>query len=241
VAAGGTLLLSREKQLYPYFQKRFTELGFAHFEVTGEDRDSLNSLINDMKPRLVLAGSGFYECSTPYMLGRLLKIFPKLNIAAVSIFCKIPDDLAMWFIFNGVKSYINYFEGPEEFYYGLNEVREGKGYISPGVMRRINMRREIPERAGNITRRQMEIIRLLCNGFTGQEICDVLSIAIDTLNVQKKKIYTALNVRNEKELIRVALYHEWITLEELHFFGRAYLLNPLPEKPKKSPIRRIAT
>jgi DNA-binding NarL/FixJ family response regulator len=232
-AAGGTLLLSREKQLYPYFRKRLTELGFTSFEVSGEERDSLNSLINDMKPRLVLAGSGFYECSTPYMMGKLLRTFPELNIAAVSVFCKIPDDLAMWFIINGVKSYINFFEGPDEFYRGLKMVREGKEYISPGVIERMNMRRELADPAGDITPRQMEIIRLLCNGFTGNEICDVLAIAEDTLNVQKRKIYTTLNVRNEKELIRVALYHGWITLEELRFFGREYILNPQPEKRGK--------
>jgi DNA-binding NarL/FixJ family response regulator len=231
--SGGTLLLSREKQLYPYFRNRFAELGFTSFEVTGEERDSLNSLINDMKPRLVLAGSGYYQCSTPYMMGKLLKTFPKLNMAAVSVFYKIPDDLAMWFIINGVTSYINFFEGPEEFYDGLNKVREGKGYVSPGVLKRMNMRRELADPAGNITPRQMEIIRLLCNGFTGAEICDVLAIAEDTLSVQKRKIYTCLNVRNENELIRVALYFKWITVEELYFFGGKYTLNPLPEKKLK--------
>jgi DNA-binding NarL/FixJ family response regulator len=227
---GGTLVLSREKKLYPYFRKRLGELGFTHFEITGEVRDSLNSVINDVKPRLVLVGSGYYECSTPYMMGKLLHIFPDLNCAAVSVFHKIPDELAMWFIINGVTSYISFFEGPDEFYGGLHKVREGRGYISPGVTERISMRREMPEPAGNITRRHVEIIRLLCNGFTGREICDVLAIAEDTLNIQKNKIYTYLNVRNENELIRVALLNKWITVEELLFYGRDYRLNPRPEK-----------
>jgi DNA-binding NarL/FixJ family response regulator len=235
---GGTLILSREKHLYPYLGKRLVELGFTNFEITGEERDSLNSIINDAKPRLVLVDSGFYECSTPYMMGQLLKTFPKLNIAAVSVFYKIPDDLAMWFIFNGVKSYINFLEGPDEFYGGLDKVREGKEYISPGVIERMNMRREMAEPARNITPRQIEIIRLLCNGFTGREICNVLAIADDTLSVQKRNIYTCLNVRNEKELIRVALLLKCISVEELRFFGGKYLLNPQPEKPIKKPIRR---
>jgi DNA-binding NarL/FixJ family response regulator len=238
MATGGTLLLSREKQLYPYFIRRCTELGYANFDIAGEERDSLNMLINDMKPRLIVVESVFYDCCTPYMMGRLLKIFPKLNIAAVSLFCKIPDDLAMWFIFNGVRSYVNFFEGLDEFYRGLNTVWEGKEYISPRVMKRIETRREIPQPAGNITKRHMEIIRLLCNGYTGHEICKVLAIAEDTLNVQKKKIYTILNVRNEKELIRVALFHGWIALEELRFFGGEYTLNPLPKKLKNTQIRR---
>jgi DNA-binding CsgD family transcriptional regulator len=229
---GRTLVMSREKLLYPYFRKRLPELGFKDFELTGEERDSLNFLINDIKPRLVLAGSGFYKCCTPYMMGRLLKTFPGLNIAAVSVFCKIPDDFAMWFIYNGVKSYINFLEGPDEFYAGLEKVREGEEYVSPGVMERIYMRRELAAPAGNISPRQMEIIRLLCNGFTGAEICDVLAIAEDTLSVQKRYIYTCLNIRNEKELIRVALFHKWVTEEELLFFGGRYALNPRPEKQR---------
>jgi DNA-binding NarL/FixJ family response regulator len=227
---GDTLVLSREKQLYPYFKKRLPELGFTHLEITGEQRDSLNAVINQLKPRLVLVGSGFYECATPFMMRQLLKRFPKLNIAAVSFCCKIPADLAMWFIINGVTSYINFYDGLDEFYRGLNMVSEGREYISPKVMERIEIRREMPEPAGNITGRLMEIIRLLCNGFTGSEICKVLAISEATLYVQKRKIYTYLNVRNENELIRVALFHGWIRVEELRFYGGTYTLNPEPEK-----------
>jgi hypothetical protein len=67
----------------------------------------------------------------------------------------------------------------------------------------------------------------------------VLAIAEDTLSVQKRKMYTCLNVRNENELIRVALFHGWIKVEELCFYGGEYKLNPAPEKPAKTQIRRI--
>jgi DNA-binding NarL/FixJ family response regulator len=225
--------------LYPLFKKRLAELGFTNFEITGEERDSLNSVINDLKPRLVLVDSDFYECSTPYMMGQLLKTFPKLNIAVVSTLCKIPTDLAMWFIINGVKSYINFFEAPDEFYRGLSKVRDGQEYVSSTVMERIEIRREMPEPAGKITSRNLEIIRLLCNGFTGSEICKALAISEQTLYSHKRKIYTFLNVRNENELIRVALFHGWIKADELHFYGGEYKLNPLPEKPREPNIRRI--
>jgi DNA-binding NarL/FixJ family response regulator len=235
---GGTLHLSREKALYPCFRKRLPELGFTNYEITGEERDSLNSVINDLKPRLILVDSDFYECSTPFMMRQLLKTFPKLNIAAVSTFCKIPADLAMWFIISGVKSYINFFEAPDEFYHGLSKVRDGQEYVSSTVIERIEMRREMPEPAGNITPRHLEIIRLLCNGFTGREICKVLAISDQTLYDHKKKIYTFLNIRNENELIRVALFHGWIKLDELHFYGGEYKLHPLPERTREPKTRR---
>jgi hypothetical protein len=104
--AGGTLIVSRATKLFPYYQRRLLELGFNDVEATGEEKDSLNSVINEKNPRLMLVESGFYHAGTPYMMGRLLKLFPKLNIAAVSI-GEYPDDLAAWFIFYRVKSYVS--------------------------------------------------------------------------------------------------------------------------------------
>jgi DNA-binding NarL/FixJ family response regulator len=230
---GCTLVLSREEKLYPYFKKRFTELGFTNPIITGEERDSLNMLIEDLKPRLVLASSTFYQCSTPFMIGRLLKRFPGLNIAAVSVINKIPDDLAMWFIFYGAKSYINLFDGPEEFYQGLKKIREGKEYISPSVAKRIDLRKEKPEPAVNLTSRHIEVVRLVSNGFTTNEICQVLNICARTVDAHKTDLYTMLNVRNENELIRTALFLGVIKPDELVFYGSTYCLNPKPEHKTK--------
>jgi hypothetical protein len=94
---GGTLIVSKAIKLFPYYKKRLNDLGFMDVEAAGEEKDGLNMIINKMKPRLVLAGSGFYHAGTPYMAGRLLKRFPKLNIAAVSL-GEFPDSLAVWFI-----------------------------------------------------------------------------------------------------------------------------------------------
>jgi DNA-binding NarL/FixJ family response regulator len=232
---GGTLMVSRATKLFPHIKQRLLVLGFKNVEVTGEEKDSLNMVINDLKPRLVLMGSGFYQCCTPFMAGELLKIFPKLNVAAVSVY-QYPADLAMFFIVNGVKSYVSLWDGIEEFYRGLNYVREGRAYISPEVERRLEMRREMPDPGKEPTPKQIEVIRLLGNGFTTVEIADVLHISRRTVDTEKTKIYTRLNVRNENELIRAALFHGLIKPEELTFYGGKYQLNP---KPERKSIRRI--
>jgi two-component system invasion response regulator UvrY len=222
-------MVSRAKKLFPHIKKRLVDLGFTDVEITGEEKDSLNMVINEMRPKLVLMGSGFYQCCTPYMMGQLLRQFPKLNIAAISV-CHYPADLAMHFIVNGAKSYVNFLEGPDEFYRGLKETREGKNYISPQVQERIEIRREMPPPATDLTPRQIEVVRLLCNGFSGYEIADVLHISKRTVDTHKTDVYTLLNVRNENELIRVALYQKIISMDELVFFGSNFQLNPRPEK-----------
>ena len=87
-----------------------------------------------------------------------------------------------------------------------------------------------------MTGRQVEIIRLVANGFTGKEIARTLNISERTVDNSKSEIYTAMNVRNENEAIRVAIYLGIIKAEELHFFGRDYELKPKVNKKQRKII-----
>jgi DNA-binding NarL/FixJ family response regulator len=235
--AGGTLVVSKAYKLHTYFKTRFEELGFEGVTVTGVEKDGLSMLIRDMKPRIVFMGCKFYQCCTPFMMADLHRQFPKLNIAAVSL-SDFPDDLAMYFIVNGARSYVNMYEGMEEFYKGLKEIREGGEYISPGVRRRFEMRNIYPEPTGRLTDRQVEIARCVANGFTGVEIAETLGISERSVDSRKTEIYTAMNVRNENEVIRAALCLGIIKPDELQFFGGNFALKPLPEKKKKRTGKR---
>jgi len=228
---GGTLVVSRAVNLYPFIRKKLTEMGFENVVVTGVEKDGLNMLIREMKPRLVFMGAKFYRSETPYMIAALHKAFPKLNIAAVCA-SDFPDDLAMYFIVNGARSYVNLLEGEEEFLKGMGEIRDGRAYIAPGVQRRIEMRSVYPRPTGELSGRQVAMARLIANGFTGAEIADTLHISEGTVDNGKSGIYTALNVRNEREVIRTAINLGIVRPEELDFFPRDYVLKPKPYKVK---------
>ena len=230
--AGVTLVVSRAESLHPHLKKRFEELGFRDVYVTGVEKDGLNMLIREMKPRIVIMGCRFYQCCTPFMLADLHRQFPRLNIAVVSL-SDYPADQAMYCIINGARSYVSFWEGAEQFYRGLEEIREGHEYVSPEVRRRIDMRGYYPYPTGRLTGRQIEIIRLVANGFTGAEIADALYISERSVDSRKSEIYTALNVWNENEVIRAAICLGIIRAEELDFFGRGYELKPLPETKEK--------
>ena len=234
----GTLVVTKRENFHAHFKKRFEQLGFPNVTVTGARRDGLNMVINELRPRILLMGSDFYECCTPFLLRDLHEYFPKLNIAVITL-TDFPADLAMFFILNGAKSYIDYWEGqgPEPFYKGLDEIREGREYISPEVQRRIEMRSDYPDPSGILTKKQIEIIRLIANGFTGAEIADTLHMSERSVDNRKSEIYKALNVRNENEVIRVALCLGLIKPEELHFFSRNYELKPLPPRTKSNEKR----
>ncbi|MDR3170433.1 MAG: LuxR C-terminal-related transcriptional regulator [Treponema sp.] len=225
---GGTLIVSRAKNILPFWRYYLKIVGFQNVVVTSEEKDSLVRVINDMKPRLVFIESCFYEAATPYMTGRLLRDFPKLRIAAFSV-GEFPDDLAVWFYFHGVKNYINFRDGMCEFKRGIQKILLGEEFRSKKVQRRIDLRTEIPKPAYSFTNRQMEVLLLLCNGFTTDEVGDVLHISRRTVETHKTDLYAVFHVRNERELIRVSYYMDLFKKDELCFYGGKWEVPPLPE------------
>jgi DNA-binding NarL/FixJ family response regulator len=211
--------VSRAIKLFPYYKKRLEDLGFRDVEATGEEKDSLNMVINELKPRLVLVGSGFYQAGTPGMMGQLLKWFPKLNIAAVSLY-EYPAGIAAWFIFHGIRSYLDLWEGYEEFHRGLRMVREGREYISPGVQKAIDLFSEWPKTSNRMTARLMDVLILLCNGFAAESIGRILQLSRKTVYNDMDRLYETLNVSCRDELVAKAWALRLVTEKDMRFLDR---------------------
>jgi DNA-binding NarL/FixJ family response regulator len=163
--AGCTLFVNRDIKLFPLYKMRIEELGFPNVHVTSRDKDGLNMLINELKPCYVLFDSNFYYCGTPYMIGQILSVFPKLNIAVVTT-SHFPDDLAAWFIFHGIKTYVKYNDGLDEFHHGLKCFLNGKNYVAPDVQKITDGLPDWLDVTLSETRRQKEVLLMLCNGFS---------------------------------------------------------------------------
>jgi DNA-binding NarL/FixJ family response regulator len=228
--------VSRAKNLFPYYRKRLSELGFKDVEVTGEERDSLNMVINEVKPRLVLVGSGFYQAGTPFMMRQVLKRFSGLNIAAISLH-EFPDSIAAWFIFYGIKSYVNLWEGSEEFYKGLETVRQGDAYISPQLQKHIDLVPEWPRTDIEATARLLEVLVLLCNGFTAESIGKELQLSRKTVYNDLDRLYAAFCVRNRYEMVAKAWELRLVTERDMRFLDRR--LEPEPPLPDWAATKQV--
>jgi DNA-binding NarL/FixJ family response regulator len=238
MTTGGTLVISRAKNMLPVCKYYLKAVGFQNIVLTSEEKDSLNFVINEQKPRLVFIESCFYEAVTPYMTGRLLRDFPKLRIVAFSV-GEFPDDLAMWFYFHGVKNYINFRDGMCEFKRGIRKILRGEEFRSKKVQRRIDLRDKTPKVVYSFTKRQLEVLTLVCNGFTTDETGEMMHISRRTVETDKTDLYAVFHVRNERELIRVAYYMDLFKKDELCFYGGEWVGPLLPEKTRKPKIRRV--
>jgi DNA-binding NarL/FixJ family response regulator len=236
--AGGTLLVTRAVNLHNFYKTKIEGLGYRDVSITAADRDALNFAINEQKPRLVLMASEFYQCATPYMTSLLLKTFPGLNVAAVSM-GDYPADLAMYFIANGVNSCLQWWDGDKQFFNGLDSIKNGEQFISASVLESIERRREMPMAATELTERQLEVVRLSCNGFEGVEIADTLHISWRTVKTLKREIYRCLNVRNAYEMIKTAFFAGIVKPDELCFSGGKCGVGKQTVEKRKAKIKKI--
>jgi len=226
---GGTLVASKRTNFHSRFKMRLEQLGFSDVTITSAEKDGLDMMIREAKPKLLIIGSSFYECCSPFIIAGLHERFPKLNIASISL-TDYPKELAMSFIVNGVKSYVNYWDGHEEFYKALETIKNGNEYIPNDLKKRLINFNGCLKTNGYVTDRQVEIMRLICNGWQGSEIGNVLQICKNTVDNSKTAIYKALGVRNEKEMIIKALKLKFFSLDEILFYPPNYEFLSLPNK-----------
>jgi DNA-binding NarL/FixJ family response regulator len=225
---GGVLALSRAAELYTEIKDQLEVSGFQDVTVTGEENDELNTVICNKNPRLVFIDSWFYQDGTPYRIGELVKLFPKLNVAVVSVH-DFPVSRAPWFLWEGAKSYLSLWEGYGEFQRGLRIVREGGQYISPKVQRLIDHCGEWPDTKNKMTKRQKECLVMLCCGIIPLQIGEILHISKSTIDRHLNDLYRAFHAGSREEMVALAWEMGLVTPKDIRLYNKKKERLPLPE------------
>jgi DNA-binding NarL/FixJ family response regulator len=222
------LLVSRYTNLLPFYKSYFEWIGFSDIHTTDKDKDGLNMLINELRPRRIFIASNFYSIATPYMVGILHKMFPKIHITVVTT-GDFSENMAVWFIYHGANSYVSLLDGIEELKNGLRNIRDGEDYISPAVKRIIDSLDEKPDCNLKITKRQKEILFMICNGFSREKIEEELHISSYTICYHLKELMKIFHVHSKEELIKIAVCLDIVAKNNLCFNADKKLIASLPD------------
>lgn len=74
-------------------------------------------------------------------------------------------------------------------------------------------KKEIPKPVEVLTRREMDVLKLVAEEFTSQEIADKLFISLHTVETHRKNLMSKLDVKNTVGLARYAIQHGLVELE----------------------------
>lgn len=99
----------------------------------------------------------------------------------------------------------------------IRQMLKGDCPISPGIARHLLKELGLQKASNNspvepllISARELEILNLVCKGFTSKEIGHFLDISYHTVSSHIKKVYRKLSVNNKAEAIYEARRNGWL-------------------------------
>jgi DNA-binding NarL/FixJ family response regulator len=111
----------------------------------------------------------------------------------------------------GASGYVVKTAAGDELITAIDEVRQGRGYLTPLITRElINALATPPVPPSKVTPRQAEVLRLLAKGMRMKEIAAALNLSIRTVETHKYEMMQALGVRSNAELIQFAVRNDLV-------------------------------
>lgn len=104
---------------------------------------------------------------------------------------------------NGASGYVLKNASREELLEAFGEVMKGRAYLSLDVSRELHKPAE--DDTPVLTRRELEVLRLIAEGLTNQEIADKLFVSSTTVNTHRKNLLAKFKAKNTATLIGMAV------------------------------------
>ena len=149
---------------------------------------------------------------------KLTKEYPEVKVLALSMYND--ESFVTEILKNGALGYILKNTGKIELVRAIKTVYRGQSYFSDEVTETI-MKSLVSPKASEkksttllpkISRREKEVLQLIVQEHTTQEIATELFISLKTVESHRRSLLTKMNVRNTAGLVRVAVENELIEL-----------------------------
>lgn len=162
------------------------------------------ALINQLPDILLLDvnlpdGNGVDFCT------EIKQIYPELKVLMLTTYNVY--SVASRAMKNGASGYILKNALSEEVIEGIQTVMQNKIFLCDEISIMMQKRRE---QQIWITARERQLLRLLVNGCTNQEIADEMCLSIETIKTYRKTLILKLGAKNSMVLVKMAIEQQLI-------------------------------
>lgn len=109
----------------------------------------------------------------------------------------------------GAAGYLLKHTAASELPQAIREVRRGNAFFSPSVAKHLRSRAAALARPGEesseLTARELEVLRLVAEGFSNREAAEELGISIKTIEKHRQQVMNKLNIHEVAGLTRYAI------------------------------------
>ena len=162
--------------------------------------DSCLAFLKQQLPDVILMDISMPGLSGIELCKLVREQYPSVFIIGLSTFNQ--QSFIQKMMDNGASGYVLKNATQQELMEAIETVASGKTYISDEVAS--VLRKDNNEAMPVITRREKEVLDLIAEGLTNNEIAKQLFIGITTVDTHRKNLLTKFNAKNTASLIRIA-------------------------------------
>jgi two-component system, NarL family, response regulator LiaR len=186
---------------------------YEDLELVGEARNGLEAikLCHQKKPDVILMDLMMPEMDGIAATRAILADHPKIKIIAMTSFEE--EQLVQGVLAAGAISYLIKNVTSEELAKAIREAVSGRSTLSPEAARvLVQATRPTEQPAFDLTQREREVLNLVVQGESNQQIAEALVISLATVKAHISSILSKLQVSSRAEASAYALKHKIVSL-----------------------------
>lgn len=182
-------------------------------EIIGEAENGSQALrlAGELAPDVVLMDISMPDMNGIEATRRIKELAP--NVAVLALTMHEDDQYFFEMLAAGASGYVPKRAAPNDLLSAIHAVKNGGVFLFPSVARvLVSDYLQRAEQAGDagrpfdvLTDREHEVLSLIAQGLSNQEIADRLGISVKTVNRHRENIMAKLNLHGRVELVRYAL------------------------------------
>lgn len=181
------------------------------------DGEEAIQLVKSHAPHIVLMDIGMAKLNGLEATSRIATEFPAVRVIILSMYAS--EEYVLQALRAGAVGYLLKDAGTTELELAIRAVAREETYLSPAVSKHVvaDYVRRIggePSSLERLTRRQREILQLIAEGHSTQEIAQKLSISVKTVETHRSQLMERLDIHDVASLVRYAIRMGLITPNE---------------------------
>lgn len=203
------ILLADDHQMFREALRLLLERN-PDFEVVAETGDGLEvfALARETSPNIVCMDIDMPGLNGVEITRQITAAFPLIKVIALSTFSDrgyVKDMLAA-----GAAAYVTKAAAGVELLRAIDAVRRNRTYLCPDATDAVRQAMsgrddEKPPPGTKLGAREVQVLKLVAEGFTSPQIADKLGIALSTVEVHRRNIMRKLNVDSVVGMTRYAI------------------------------------
>lgn len=180
------------------------------WEVTGEasDGDGVAELVRQQKPDIVILDVALPGASGLAIAAEISKTSPTV---ATLIYTGDDDPAVIHAAFEaGAKSFIRKTDERHHLIAAIEALARQKPYLTPDVAEILLASQFRTDKTQELTVREREVVRLICEGKSNQEVANLLDISTRTVEVHRASVMRKLQLDAFADLVRYAIRHKLV-------------------------------